>query len=95
MLILSILTAVFDDLRQTQTYMRMYESGSAISSEFLKQLPKKTDQLPRILSDAQLHLKGMEVLWDEILRFKEKVAREVFRTKQLQKSSLLVNSMVI
>lgn len=44
--------------------------------------------------EAGQHLKEIAAMNEDVLRLKEKIAREIFKTKQQQKSQVLVNHMI-
>lgn len=80
-LIQSIFTAIFEDLRTAQQHMRQFESSLLVPSDFVRQISKKQDAIKSMLQEANLHLKTFEAFYEELLRLKERTAREVFKTK--------------
>lgn len=79
-LIQSIYTAIFEDLRNVQTCMKSFDTNP--SFELIRALPKKLEGVNRLILEANQHLKAIEVFYDDLCKAKEKAAREIFKTKQ-------------
>lgn len=65
-----------------QQQLRQFETSMIVSADFARQIPKKQEAFRGLVQEASQHLKVCESFYEEVCRFKERSAREIFKSKQ-------------